>query len=83
MLIRKNRVKWVVPLALAGTLAGSIALLTVHAQTPSTQPKDIVMPPPVAPEFPAGYAWLTTNKPLRLHQELKGQVVLLDFCTYC
>ena len=36
-----------------------------------------------APEFPKGYAWLNTEKPLRFSDELKGQVVVLDFWTYC
>lgn len=35
-----------------------------------------------APEL-AGLGWLNTEKPLRLAHELKGQVVVLDFWTYC
>ena len=37
----------------------------------------------VAPEFPAGLRWFNTECPLRLHEELHGRVVLLDFWTYC
>ncbi len=37
---------------------------------------------PVAPEFPNDVTWLNTNKPLPL-ASLRGQVVLLDFWTYC
>ncbi|HUO09925.1 MAG TPA: thioredoxin-like domain-containing protein [Phycisphaerae bacterium] len=36
-----------------------------------------------APEFPPEAAWFNTDKPLRFGHELKGQVVLLDFWTYC
>ena len=36
-----------------------------------------------APEFPDGLTWLNTSGPLRFARELRGQVVLLDFWTYC
>ncbi len=36
-----------------------------------------------APDFPKGYAWLNTAQPLSFKKQLKGQVVLLDFWTYC
>jgi thiol-disulfide isomerase/thioredoxin len=36
-----------------------------------------------APELGPGLAWLNTDRPLRFARELKGQVVLLDFWTYC
>ena len=38
---------------------------------------------PRAPELPASFAWLNTDRPLSFARELKGQVVLLDFWTYC
>ena len=38
---------------------------------------------PRAPELPAGFAWLNTDRPLSFGGELKGRVVLLDFWTYC
>lgn len=38
---------------------------------------------PRAPELPADFAWLNTDRPLSFAQELRGQVVLLDFWTYC
>ena len=36
-----------------------------------------------APELDKGLAWLNTDRPLRFAHELRGQVVLLDFWTYC
>jgi thiol-disulfide isomerase/thioredoxin len=36
-----------------------------------------------APEFPHDFAWVNTDRPLFLHNELKGRVVVLDFWTYC
>ena len=38
---------------------------------------------PRAPELPAEFAWLNTDRPLTFARELQGQVVLLDFWTYC
>src|SRR5215471_1254243 len=35
-----------------------------------------------APDFPEGLEWLNTDHPISL-RDLKGQVVLLDFWTYC
>jgi thiol-disulfide isomerase/thioredoxin len=36
-----------------------------------------------APDLDAGLGWLNTDRPLLLDGELRGQVVLLDFWTYC
>jgi thiol-disulfide isomerase/thioredoxin len=36
-----------------------------------------------APEFPRSFSWVNTDRPLFIHDELKGSVVLLDFWTYC
>ena len=36
-----------------------------------------------AVELDAGLGWLNTDRPLRLAGELRGQVVVLDFWTYC
>ena len=36
-----------------------------------------------APEFPSSFAWVNTDRPLFIHKELKGNVVVLDFWTYC
>ena len=36
-----------------------------------------------APEFPENLAWLNSETPLRIAGELRGQVLLLDFWTYC
>ena len=36
-----------------------------------------------APELDACLGWLNTDRPLHIHQELRGQVVVLDFWTYC
>ena len=36
-----------------------------------------------APELDAGLGWLNTDRPLQLNGELRGQVVVVDFWTYC
>ncbi len=36
-----------------------------------------------APQLDVGLGWLNTDRPLRFGQELAGQVVVLDFWTYC
>jgi thiol-disulfide isomerase/thioredoxin len=36
-----------------------------------------------APEFPREFAWVNTNRPLFIQNDLKGCVVVLDFWTYC
>jgi thiol-disulfide isomerase/thioredoxin len=50
--------------------------------------EDIFMPGvmtrrPVAPEFPRGFTWWNTDRPLTFSGDLKGRVVVLDFWTYC
>jgi thiol-disulfide isomerase/thioredoxin len=67
-----------------------------HAPEGSGAPEEII-PAPVrrpaprlpeasareqAPELEGGIAWLNTDRPLRL-SEMRGQVVLVDFWTYC
>ena len=36
-----------------------------------------------APEFPVDATWNNADRPLRLHEDLRGHVVVLDFWTYC
>ncbi len=36
-----------------------------------------------APEFPRNFAWVNTDKPLYIQEQLKGRIVVLDFWTYC
>ena len=36
-----------------------------------------------APRFPTESEWLGVEQPLRLEEEFRGQVLLLDFWTYC
>ncbi|MHB9130108.1 MAG: thioredoxin-like domain-containing protein [Armatimonadota bacterium] len=38
---------------------------------------------PRAPEFPQGLTWFNIAHPLRVSDELRGRVVILDFWTYC
>ena len=35
-----------------------------------------------APEFPEGFTWLGASAPLTL-KELRGNLVILDFWTFC
>ncbi len=51
----------------------------VRAHQPDADPE----PPRTAPELEPNLGWLNTDKPLRLSEELKGHVVVLDFWTYC
>ena len=37
----------------------------------------------VVPDYGADQAWLNTERPLSLHDDLRGRVVLIDFWTYC
>lgn len=36
-----------------------------------------------APDFGAGHDWLNVSRPLTLHGDLAGRLVLVDFWTYC
>src|SRR5262245_38287537 len=36
-----------------------------------------------APELDGGIAWLNTPRPISLHKDLKGKIVVLDFWTFC
>jgi len=36
-----------------------------------------------APDFAGGLGWLNTDRPLRIGHELRGQVVVVDFWTFC
>src|SRR5438128_2155149 len=36
-----------------------------------------------APELPADADWLNTGKPVSIHKDLKGKIVILDFWTFC
>ncbi len=36
-----------------------------------------------APELESPLGWLNTDRPLRIAHELRGQIVILDFWTYC
>jgi len=62
-------------LGLGLTAFGAPLSTAAPAVPPPAQPRVMV------PEFPAGAAWLNTEKPLSL-RALRGKVVLLDFWTY-
>lgn len=36
-----------------------------------------------APEFPRNFAWVNTDRPLYVQEDLRGRIVVLDFWTYC
>lgn len=64
---------------LRGTIAGVCGLL-LAVSAACVQPAE---GQPVAPELEPNLGWLNTDRPLRLGEELKGHVVLLDFWTFC
>ena len=37
----------------------------------------------LAPELDGGAGWLNTDKPISIHKDLKGKIVVLDFWTFC
>jgi thiol-disulfide isomerase/thioredoxin len=65
----------------------SLAIGVALAMLPScaqAQTKDTRMDPILhAPDFPKEFAWLNTDQPLSFKTNLKGQVVVIDFWTYC
>lgn len=64
---------------LVGTLAALVAWpLTMDGGVAMAQPVDVE-----APELTPNDGWLNTDRALRFDGELRGQVVLLDFWTYC
>src|SRR5258708_1022136 len=57
---------------LAGTLVLSSGTRQAHAEEK-----------PKAPELDGGIAWINTDKPISIHKDLKGKIVILDFWTLC
>ncbi len=60
-----------------------LAALTMFLSTTACQGETNMHGTVRAPDFPKGSAWLNTSEPLTFQGNLKGQVVLLDFWTYC
>jgi len=58
-----------------------------HPSTPSSETimrkVDLPASRPRAPEFPKEFAWVNSDRKLSLGEDLNGNVVLLDFWTYC
>lgn len=79
---RAPRVGWSITLAVL--LAWSCWTLAASDAPEKQIPMDSTIR---APEFPPGFAWLNTDRPLQFRKTgpdgLQGQVVLLDFWTYC
>jgi sugar lactone lactonase YvrE/thiol-disulfide isomerase/thioredoxin len=69
--------RFVLTVALGALVAG----VTVFAP-PGLGPAD-AKGQDMAPELSPNLGWLNTDRPLRLAEELKGHVVVLDFWTYC
>ncbi|CAN5331227.1 hypothetical protein BH09SUM1_BH09SUM1_27240 [soil metagenome] len=69
-------------LCIALTLA-AMALTGAASTAPMSQePMDVTAQTSRAPELEPNEGWLNTDKPLRFSEELKGQIVVLDFWTY-
>jgi len=39
--------------------------------------------PGKAPELEGGFGWINTAGPIKIHKDLKGKIVILDFWTFC
>lgn len=54
-------------------------LIRTHLQTLSQMGDKLS----VMKEFPEGLDWLNVSRPLKLQEDLKGKIVVLDFWTFC
>src|SRR3989339_704938 len=61
----------------------SVQLSSTQSENSSMPELDLPQSRTRAPEFPDNFAWVNTDRPLFVHDELKGRVVVLDFWTYC
>ncbi len=81
---RKTHCRWLAPALLAGL---ALVALPWAPALAADEPPAVRLPEPAervkAPELPADFDWLNTDKPLQIHGNLKGHVVVLDFWTYC
>src|ERR1700722_8947285 len=60
----------------------ALAALICVVETPRARAADEPAAAPRAADFTAADGWLNTEKPISI-KDLKGQVVILDFWTYC
>src|SRR6266404_9965314 len=61
---------------LSALLAGALVLGSGASQAHAEEK-------PKAPELDGGIAWINTDKPISIHKDLKGKLVILDFWTLC
>lgn len=64
-------------------IAAAVSLVLAVAVRARRSPPPIRNRRAARPELEPNLGWLNTDKPLRLSDELKGHVVVLDFWTYC
>ncbi|MFH1009970.1 MAG: thioredoxin-like domain-containing protein [bacterium] len=66
-------------------LPNSAAAVSTTEGDSSAMPKIVDLPKQraLAPEFPKEFAWVNTDRPLYIRENLRGNVVVLDFWTYC
>ncbi len=64
---------------LAFLAAAAWALFARTARGDSRNMSNVIQ----APQLEKNLGWLNTDRPLRFREDLRGQVVLLDFWTYC
>src|SRR6516225_2461538 len=61
----------------------SLVVLAIGLLFGSRLPQSRAEEKPKAPELEGGIGWINTDRPISIHKDLKGKIVILDFWTLC